>query len=257
VWRTAAAQCVVTELEQRPECDAFALRWYLAMSYHLMSRVLDVDAARKSLERGLQRFAQEPQLRLGLGTVEEMGALRRVTQISTPPELRPGGWNLVKPARPTRDRRTCRLLAEREYRRALEADPALVEAHLRRGRVSAELGRTDDAEHELEWVVGHSREPSMLYLAHLFRGAIHQRAGRLDAAAVSYRSAVAQDPACQTGNLALGHVLEQLGERAGALEAWRRATAGHDHDDAWWLYPLGRLRRSEALLAALRQEATR
>jgi tetratricopeptide (TPR) repeat protein len=158
-----------------------------------------------------------------------------------------------------RDRRALLATAEAAYRRALEIDPDLAPARLRRGRVLAQSGRPDAAASELEWVVTHSKDRELVYLAHLFHGRIHEDAGRLVEAAESYRLAVAQDPPSQAANLALGHVLDALGERAVAAEAWSKAAAGNDRksDDAWWNYPFGEAHRTDALFDGLRAEASR
>jgi tetratricopeptide (TPR) repeat protein len=250
-------------VERLPKDSPFARRWYLATGYHLMGRLVDPGSARFLLGRGLRRFPRDAQIALALGAVAEMEA--RMTELAGWLPLldqrtagaRTGSSARARAEHEIADRRTLLTNAEEEYRRALTADPELVEAHLRRARVLALLGRTTEAQNELEWVVAHAQEGPLLYLAHLFRGRIEQEAGRLEASVASYRLAVAKDPECQTGNLALGQVLDRLGERASAVEVWRKAATAHDHDDSWWLYFYGRFHRSEALFDALRQEATR
>jgi tetratricopeptide (TPR) repeat protein len=216
-------------LRSRPEGTAFARRWYLAVGYDLMG-VSAAVRARRFFEEGLRGFPDDRDLRLAVGSVAEMegsqGALAT---------------------------------AEGEYRRVLEADPEAGEAHLRRGRVLGELGRSDEALHELEWVRQRSGDPRLQHLALLFRGRIEERAGHLAAAAASYRSALAHDPAGQTAHLALAHALDGLGDGPGAAGAVEGAApqSSRRHDDGWWLYRFGQSHRVGAMLDELRREATR
>jgi tetratricopeptide (TPR) repeat protein len=186
--------------------------------------------ARRFFEDGLRRFPDDGDLRLAMGCVAEM-----------------------------EDSRGALATAEGQYRRVLEADAEVGEAHLRLGRVLGELGRTDEALHELEWVRQRSGDPGLRYLAFLFQGRIEERIGHPDAAAASYRSALALDPAGQTAHLALAHALDGLGDAAGAAEAVRGAApeVSRHHDDGWWLYRFGQSHRVGGMFDELRREAAR
>ncbi len=225
--RIGEAAAFVQVLQGRANGASFARRWYLAVGYDLMALSATVRA-RRLFEDGLRRFPEDRDLRLAVGSVAEMegsrGALAR---------------------------------AEGEYRRVLEVDPEVGEAHLRRGRVLGELGRTDEALRELEWVRQRSDDPRLRYLGFLFQGRVEESAGHLEAAVASYRSAAAQDPAGQTGHLALAHALEALGDRAGAADSLAAAApaASRRHDDGWWVYCFGHADRVGAMLDELRREA--
>jgi hypothetical protein len=98
-----AATAFVEVLQGRLEGTSFAKRWYRAVGYDLMA-VSATARARRFLEDGLRRFPDDGALRLAMGSVAEMEGSRDAF------------------AR-----------AEGEYRRVLEADPDVGEAHLRRG----------------------------------------------------------------------------------------------------------------------------
>lgn len=157
------------------------------------------------------------------------------------------------------DRRGHLEQAEKELRAAFAADPALAEAHLRRGRVLLLLGRAPEAEAEIEWVLREGRDPARRYLALLFEGRLREGRGDLAGAAESYRAAGATDPDGQTAHVALGHVLDRLGDVAGSRDALGRAVAKASRlavpPDPWWTYPYGQGDRVDPLLAELRLEA--
>jgi tetratricopeptide (TPR) repeat protein len=247
-------------VERLPKDAAFAGRWYLAAGYLVMGGKLDPRGARSLLERGLKSSPADAQLRLAMGAAAEMEA-RMTESAGQPPSLAKhtvfrAGSSTRLPGEEVRDRRALLRAAEEEYRRALATEPDLAEAHLRRGSVLARLGRAASARGELKWVVSHSDDGHVLYLCHLFRGRIEQDAGHLDAAVAAYRMAVAQNRGSQAGNLALGQVLDRLGQRASAVEALRQAVTLRGQDDSWWLYFSGHLHLCEALFDSLRKEAT-
>lgn len=232
-------------LERQPERADFVRRWRLALGYQLMG--WRDPRVRRLLEEGGRRFPRDPALHLALGQVAEAQA-----GFAEPPQ----DPRLARLA--ARDRQAALAAAEAHYRRALEGDPDLEEAHLRLGRVLAQAGRADEAASELAWVLGRARAASLLYLAHLFQGRLHQDAGRLEEAARSYGQAVALDRRSQAAHLALGHVLDALGQGAAASEAWRAAAAGGGgRVDGWWLYPFGDSHHGGALIDLLRAEVQR
>jgi tetratricopeptide (TPR) repeat protein len=248
----------VRRLEGRPDGAAFALRWYLALGYELMGRH-DPARARSLLDAARRPFERDARLLLALGVVAEFEASELA------PPARAGMQSGTPPIRhrsdlgPERDRRSSLAEAEQRYRESLETDASLDEAHLRRGRVLAQLGRAAEARPELEWATTRSHESYVRYLAFLFLGRVDEDAGRLEAAAAAYRSAVVEDPDCQAANLALGRALHRQGDASGASAAWKRATPAsrRSRNDGWWLYPFGRAHESAAALEALRKEASR
>ena len=145
------------------------------------------------------------------------------------------------------------------YRRAIKADPDLAEAHLRLGKVLQERGgnRAEEASRELEWVVEHSSDPYLLYLANLFLGDLHKREKRFDRAVECYRGAVESEPRWQTAHISLSYALRATGDRAAAREVMQKALRLPVHDtdyvDGYRLYALGQLNRVPQMLNELRR----
>lgn len=196
----------------RPADAAIAKQWYEAVGYDLIGWGA-AARARGMLERGLKLVPDDPELLLALGVADELEG--SAASLAT---------------------------AEKVYRRVLDKNPDIAEARLRHGRVLGELGRTREGLLEIEWVLDASQDPRLRCLALLFQGRAAERQGRLADAIACYRSAAQTDAASQTANLALGRVLDETGDRAGATAALAEAapSASRRRDDAWWLYRFGR-----------------
>jgi tetratricopeptide (TPR) repeat protein len=238
---------------------SFSRRWYLAAALE-RQQYLETESARAYLDAGLQRFPEDADLLLAKGSLEEtLGTWRQLDGLTA------GTTRLTRtvPA-PLRTRVEARVhvqQAEELYRRALAAAPLREEAHLRRGRTLGLLGRREEAETELDWVLTRGEDLHFQYLAFLFRGRLHEEDGQLEAAAVDYRAAATLAPAGQTAHVALGHVLDRLGDLAASRESLDRAVSRSSRllvpVDDWWVYPYGQMRRLESLLAELTIEARR
>jgi tetratricopeptide (TPR) repeat protein len=105
--------------------------------------------------------------------------------------------------------------AEHFYRRALELDPALLEARLRLGALLVDTESTA-AQIELRQVLAQAREPRQRYLAFLFLGQIEEKAGRHDRAIGLYARALAAWPRSQVARIALGNAQDESGDVAPA-----------------------------------------
>jgi tetratricopeptide (TPR) repeat protein len=207
----------------------------------------------------LRRHPGDGGLLLALGSVEEL-----LAQFGEA-ESRPPG-NTMEATRPPewmrrRAEKARRLeKAEKLFTRALAAEPTLVEARLRRGRTLQLLERASDAESDLARVARETRDPNILYLSHLFRGRLQEKGGDLSAASESYRAAAELGQRPQAANIGLAHVLDLLGDRAGAAEALDRAVAKPTETgplDGWWEYTFGQPLDAEALIEGLRREVHR
>lgn len=150
--------------------------------------------------------------------------------------------------------------AESLLRRALAADPEIVEASLRLGRVLTRRQRNEEALPHLRKAIANATDPAIAYYAHLFMGDATQALGQLDEARRQYEKAIAIFQDSQAARLALGFVLRSLGDRAAARAAIDPALdtspRGPD-DDPWWEYYDGDAGQVERLLEELRAPFTK
>ena len=150
-------------------------------------------------------------------------------------------------------------VAESAYRKALTAQPDLVEARLRLGRVLTFRGDIDDALRELD-ALRSIDDAGFRYLAQLFAGDALERAGRAPAAEQRYIAAFAALPEGQSARLALAHLRHAAGARAAAAEAATAAALdrrGGETVDPWFWYSRGLTWRAGRLLSSLREQVRR
>jgi tetratricopeptide (TPR) repeat protein len=147
--------------------------------------------------------------------------------------------------------------AEWHYRKAIELEPQLAEAHLRLGRVLQRQGKTDWARPELTWVVENSKGGRLLGLAHLFLGELEESHERFDEAIRHFRLALRFEPESQAAGLALSQALHRSGELPASAEAARSALVRKHPSDSWLAYHLGFPERAEAVMGRLRGEVRR
>ena len=130
--------------------------------------------------------------------------------------------------------------AETFFRKALALQPDYLEVRVRLGRVLSLQGKQAEAVTELDRVDTESTSPSLKYFANLFRGDAERALDHADRARKSYESAVALYDRSQAARIALGHLLRESGDRAGALAAIEPALAEPapraPADDPFWDY---------------------
>jgi tetratricopeptide (TPR) repeat protein len=145
--------------------------------------------------------------------------------------------------------------AETMLRRATEIDPALDEARVRLGRVQAKRGESQAALETLSRLQAPKTEAGFVYLARLFEGEIHEGLQQYDRAEAAYRAANAALPSAESAQIALAHLLHQMGRRDEALERVNALATGASTDarnDPWLLYLAGESWRQPNYLDALR-----
>lgn len=144
--------------------------------------------------------------------------------------------------------------AARIYRLILSSHPDFLEARLRLGRVLHLNGSARDSREQLEQVAVRASDGALLYLAHLFLGAVHEQANRLGEAAGEYSAAYAVAP-WQSAVIALIRIEAALGhdDRARALAAEIPPAADPGVTDPWHSYNL--CFTGPGLLEGLRAEA--
>ncbi len=239
---------------------AFRRAWLLAVGHHLLARS-DPPEALRYFEDCLELFPEGTDVLLAVGSVRElMGSVeglipsRMARRTSRPGRYVHSRFSAGERVESGSMKRQLKA-AEKLFRRAIELDPGLEEAHLRLGRVLLQRSHEHEAAAELRWVVENSTDSRLLALAHLFRGQLQEDGGRLQEAVIAFRAALWADSESQAARLALSHVLHRLGEPAAAAEAARavleRTLVGLD---CWMAYHYGFPGRFEIALEQLREE---
>jgi tetratricopeptide (TPR) repeat protein len=219
-------------VELIPSEKAFARDWFLTVAYFHHGSNLEVS--RHYLEEAGRRFPDDAEVLLATGVTYETAAAF------------------------DKDRGMFRQ-AETFYRRAIRADSDLEEAHLRLGKVLLERGgnRAEEAMREFEWVVQHSSDPYLLYLANLFLGDLHKREKRFGRAVECYRAAVDSEPRWQTAHISLSYALRATGDRAAARKVMQKALRlpvdDRNYVDGCRNYSLGQFMKVRQMLNELRQ----
>lgn len=141
----------------------------------------------------------------------------------------------------------------------LTARPSLAaEAHVRLALVMFRLAEQDEALRHLARARELAREPFVVYLAHLFTGAIRERQGRDVEAIDAYRAALTGFPRAQSATSLLASRLFNLGNQAEAAALVNDFfTAPDPAPDPWRLYRLGDMRLLPTYLEQLRAEISR
>ena len=146
--------------------------------------------------------------------------------------------------------------AERLFRRALKADPALHEARARLGRLLVERQAYNEAVRELRTVLQGSESPAVRFYAHLFAGRAEQGVGHLDAAALDFAKAAELFPTAQSALLAQSQLALIRADAAGAIGPIEKLPREPQPDirdgDPWWAYRLAAGREWQELYQTLR-----
>lgn len=206
------------------------------------------------LERAREQFPKDAEIRLALGTLDELRAtaimLRRV---ELPKKQNPSAsWR-------RRQRREYLDKAAGHFRDALTIDDTLVEARVRLGRVLQERGKLPEARRELEAAVAAAvvaPSPAVVhYFASMFLGEVLEAQGDAAGAIARYQETVKRWPECQSAHLALSRAFEATGDRRAAADALQplwRAEAERKCVDPWWIYNDGQAWRMRPLIEDLR-----
>lgn len=248
------AMDVLDSLPAKPARDPIIGEWYRAIGAHFARERRFADAM-VHFDRARRLVPDHPGVLYGEACLQEtLGAPRiqnyvRVTTL-------PNGLFIMGVSSPqTHYRRAESLLLK-----ALAADPELVEASLRLGRVLTQLQRHDEALPHLRKAIASSTDPAITYYAHLFMGDATAALGQLDEARRQYENAIAIFQNSQAARLALGFVLRSLGDRAAARAAIDPAldtSPRRPTDDPWWEYYDGDAGQVESLLEELRAPFTK
>lgn len=205
-------------------------------------------AALRQYGRCLTWYPRDPWLLLGRGSTRESAAL---LMLALPPGASFGDW-----PQPPRDVASQVEEAISDFEAALEQGTDLAEARIRLARLRLHHGDVETAALHLDQVSPESLPRVLAYWASLFRGAVNERVGKPEDAAVHYRAALRLYPDAQTAAVALSHVLaEALDARENALTMLRERigpSVGRGSDrDPWWFYRMGQAWRAPEWLGEI------
>jgi tetratricopeptide (TPR) repeat protein len=224
-------------VDQSPVSAEFRRLWYLAVGvYAEYSGRLDRFGW--DVARGCELFPNDAEMQLVCGAADELLASPRV--LASPEDLK----------------RKHLAQAERELRRAVDLDPASVEARLRLGRVIMLRGERATARELLTSVI-EAAAPRLTqrYLAALFLARLEDESGDLTAAETWYSRALEIVPAAQSARLGLSELRHRANDRAAAAQMLAPPFGEPAVWDPWFGYLFGEQGRLPELLAALRREA--
>lgn len=233
----------------------FARRFFLAMANRSQWDFC-LDAAQQWARDGLAHFPGDPDLLLALGSTLEEKATLAALPPGTPTLL--SGFRRTRGVTdPTGDRTRWFGEAERILSVAVSADPQMVEARIRLGRVQWRLAKDELARHTLEDAVRVGGPPPLPHLAHLFLGQALERAGRAREAARQFEEALRLEPESQCAAVALSHALLAAGDAPGArrlLEETLVHAGRRGERDPYWDYPASNAASADRTLLVLRRE---
>jgi len=237
-WRyqIGVARTYVEKLASRDRSDPFPRTWWLMTTAYLQGQFA-LPAAKEFGDWAHDSVGDSPELFLAMGATQEMGWTGQHEEGVDSPfkgDLKD---------------------AERAYRNALAAQPDLVEARLRLGRVLTLHGDTDGAVRILAGI-GEGTDAAYRYLARMFEGDLFERRGDAAEARRRYLAATALLPRAQSAYVALAHVRHTMGARAEAAEDVRITTLDRsvpDAGDPWFWYSRGLSWRANGYLDDLRE----
>lgn len=260
-WNWVFARSLLDRLHDGPANDPFVPAWYHATTAFMFQKCLYGEVV-THLDRAAQVLPDDPLVLFDRGAFAEIRGLpasqvlllraqeraQRSTIVATN-----GGPTVtqlgIPPADVTNER------AEQFFRRALRADPGLVEARVRLGRLLEVRKRHEEAEQELAAALDAKPAGELLFYAHMFAGRVAQHLGKLDAAADHYRQASALFPGAQSALLAQSQAALLKSDAPSALGFVHKLDAipstAEERDDPWWVYELATGRDADLILAGM------
>lgn len=245
------ARLLLRSLPSTPQRDPIVARWYRAIGSEFILHRKFADAV-DHFQSANDVVPDDPDVLYGQACLQEiLGAPRIQDYVRI---ARQTGTNIIGIATPA----THFKRAETMLRKALAAKPDFPEAHLRLGRVLAELGSHDEALAQLQQVIDRTgANTALTYYAHLFAGDARLALNHVDDARESYQHALDLFPSAQAAHLGLGAAMRLMGDRQAALAAVLETTTvppdtRDQSHEPWWNYYDGDEADVVALLEELR-----
>lgn len=249
-----ASRLLAVGTRQHGGLRAFASRWYTAVSRALRDRSR-TDIAPRLLALGREWLVNDAAVLYESGTLAESLATDYAFADSVEAGSRRGPD--LKQVLSRRATHLAQAAVWLEEARTLDPADELIRLHL--GRVHALRLEDDKALRMLSDVLTQTKYEWTAYLAAMFIGAVHERQSDLQGAAAAYRVALAKMPRAHAANIALSHVLSQVGSTAEAAQLLRNFVAPSvaDPADPRWDYHFEPARLVAQRLYNLRAEARR
>jgi tetratricopeptide (TPR) repeat protein len=231
-----------------------APRWYVGLARFFRDRTV-LHLSEALLELGRKRLDTDPSILGESGLLaESMATIYALSPTRAAPTWTGGDAQLV---RRIADRREAWLGdAVKWFGQAADLEPGNDETLLHLGRARALRFEDAEALRTLGTLLERTPSDDLAYLAAIFTGAVHDREGRLDDAAVAYRTALKRIPGGHAGRVGLAETLRQSGrvdEARDLLKALAAEPAERVREPFWWylLEPPG---VADARLDTLRAE---
>jgi hypothetical protein len=215
------------EVDSKPR--PFLRSWYLVWeSYSQGHGWLPMRGWPDYLRRGLERFPQDTELLLAMGSRFEMEWW-----------FRPDNSQRREDGRADTNDNDLQS-ALKWLRLSVNGRPVLVEAQLRLARVQSLTDDPTGAAATLRSAESAASDPVMRYLHRLFLGDVYKRQGNSVEAASAFAEAAATVPIAQSARLAAARLAYAEGDRLAATRDVLRAFSTKDQGgDPWWWYTRG------------------
>jgi tetratricopeptide (TPR) repeat protein len=225
------------QIRRHPQPDEFDHRAQMA-TFALLAGAVDPDAIEAHVTHVKFQFPGEPRLALERGVAEEL----RSAPFYDPGRESPG--DIIKR----------REEAVRRFTEAAKIETTRAEASLRLGKVLLDQGKPEDALAALDHVEPATTDPTLIYLARLFRGLALDRLDRRDESRRAFEQALSTTPGAESASLGLAALLFKSGDRSAADHlAQELLTRTPRTIDPWWEYWPGDYRLGTGLVTAMRE----
>jgi tetratricopeptide (TPR) repeat protein len=243
-WNWPFARHLLALLSPSPADDPFVGTWYHATTAFMFQRQLPGEVI-EHLHRAAAVLPDDARILFDRACFAEMLGLPRTQVLLSERAL----------GLPDEDRTNDE--AERLFRQALSADPSLVEARVRLGRLLGVRKRHAEAASELATALAAEPSGSVLFYAHLFAGRSAQALGKIADAAAHYKAASQLFPGAQSALLARSQAAVLESDVPAVLDSIQRLDKSSTARDPWWRYHLASGRDVDVLLREMWAQAAK